>query len=172
MDDTVDGRGFGAARARHARGDPRLDPLRRLAVLLDDAIVIPGTGLRFGFDPLIGLVPGLGDVAGAVIGAYVLLAAWRLGAPTSVLLRVSANLALDAAIGAVPFAGDLADFAFKANARNVRVLERWLEAPGQTRRASRAVVAGLALAALAIAAAVGYGAWRLLAWSYGVVTAR
>jgi hypothetical protein len=121
------------------------DPLARgrtLARLLDTAITIPGTGVRFGADAVLGLVPGLGDVAGALLGAYLVLLAQRLGAPRSVVLRMLGNVALDTVAGSVPIAGDLFDVAFKSNTRNVALLEGALERPGETRRASRLLVLG------------------------------
>jgi hypothetical protein len=132
------------------------DPLARartLARLLDTAITIPGTGIRFGADAVLGLVPGLGDVAGALLAGYLVLLAERLGAPRSVILRMLGNVALDTLGGTVPVAGDVFDVAFKSNVRNVALLERALERPAETRRASRLLVwgtiAGLALLAAA-----------------------
>jgi hypothetical protein len=132
------------------------DPLARartLARLLDTAITIPGTGIRFGADAVLGLVPGLGDVAGALLAGYLVLLAERLGAPRSVILRMLGNVALDTLGGTVPVAGDVFDVAFKSNVRNVALLERSLERPAETRRASRLLVwgtiAGLALLAAA-----------------------
>lgn len=107
--------------------DPRLEAARRLARLLDDAIPIPGTSYRIGIDPLLGLVPGLGDVLGALLSGWLLVLARRLGAPASVLARMGLNIAVDALVGAVPVAGDLFDAGWKANVRNLRLLEGWLE---------------------------------------------
>lgn len=103
----------------------RLQALRRLAHLLDAAIPLPG-GLRVGVDGLVGLIPGVGDLAGAVLSAYIIAQARRLGAPPAVLLRMAANVALETFIGTVPVIGDLFDFAWKANRRNVALLERHL----------------------------------------------
>jgi hypothetical protein len=135
------------------------DPLARaraLARLLDSAIAIPGTGIRVGADALLGLVPGLGDVAGALLGGYLVLLAQRLGAPRAVILRMLGNVALDTIGGSVPIAGDLFDVAFRSNVRNVALLERALERPHETRRASGLLVAGtiVGLALLAATALV------------------
>ena len=100
--------------------------LERLVRLLDDRFSLGG--FRFGLDGLLGLVPGIGDSVGALASAYVMLEARRLGAPRSVLLRMAANLLLDYLIGAVPVAGDLFDFGFKANRRNLDLLRRALGA--------------------------------------------
>jgi hypothetical protein len=138
-----------------------LDRSRALARLLDNLIRIPGTNIGIGLDSIIGLVPGLGDVAGGVMSAYVLLTAARLGVPKAVLGRMLLNLGTDALVGAVPVLGDLFDVGFKANQRNVRLLEQSLGAPAETRRTSGWIVAGAVLGAVAIAAA-GVGLTILL----------
>ena len=134
--------------------EPHNESLRRvrvLAVLLDDAIRIPGTKVRFGIDPIVGLIPGLGDVLGAVASAYIILEAARAGAPASVLLRMTVNVGVDTVVGSLPVAGDLFDFAWKSNSRNVRLLARHIESPAETRRASIALVVLLLLFLAAIA---------------------
>src|SRR5687768_16003747 len=83
--------------------------LRALARLMDSAVAIPGTGIRVGLDSLIGLVPGIGDLAGAAMSGYIVLAAARLGAPAPVLIRMVANIAVDGVVGSVPLLGDLFD---------------------------------------------------------------
>jgi hypothetical protein len=160
------GRAPGAAsRARDADADARLDGARLLARLLDDAIPIPGTSYRIGIDPLLGLVPGVGDVLGALLSTWLLVIAFRLGAPPAVLARMGLNIAIDALAGAIPLAGDLFDAGWKANARNLRLVEGWLERPVPTRRASGALVAGIVLATLAGVAAILFAVWRLLVWA-------
>jgi hypothetical protein len=151
------------AAAREARG--HLDTARLLARLLDNLVPIPGTSYRIGLDPLLGLVPGAGDLVGAVLSTWILVAASRLGAPASVLARMALNVAIDAVVGAVPFAGDLFDAGWKANLRNVRLMEAWLARPGPTRRANGAFVALLVLAVLLVVAAVGWAGWQLVAWA-------
>ena len=101
--------------------------IRALADWLDTKFEIPGTGFRFGFDSIIGLMPGVGDFITTVLGAYIVVRARELGAPRRVLLLMIANLAIDALVGAVPVAGDLFDTVFKSHVRNVRLLLRWLE---------------------------------------------
>ena len=117
--------------------------LRSLARLLDTAVGIPGTNIRFGLDSLIGLVPGLGDLAGAAMSGYIVLASARLGAPTPVLVRMVANVAIDAAVGTVPLLGDLFDVGWKANTKNAALLDRHLGDPVATKRASLGAVAGI-----------------------------
>ncbi|MEO8090523.1 MAG: DUF4112 domain-containing protein [Gemmatimonadales bacterium] len=116
---------------------PQLERLRALSRLLDNAFVIPGTQYRFGLDPLIGLVPGLGDAVSAVFSAYIVLQASRLGAPRSVVTRMIANVALDTVVGWIPVLGDLFDAAWKSNLKNVALLEHHLQQPGAARAGSR-----------------------------------
>jgi hypothetical protein len=116
---------------------PELERLRVLSRLLDSAFTIPGTGIRFGLDSLIGLVPGLGDAIGAIFSAYLILQASRLGAPRSVIARMIANVGIDTVIGWVPVLGDLFDVGWKANNKNVALLEQHVQRPVATRAASR-----------------------------------
>ena len=128
----------------------------KFAYWLDAGIRIPGTNLRFGLDPILGLVPGAGDAAGAVLAGWILVEAIRLGASRATVLRIAGNVALDAAVGAVPLLGDIFDFAWKANLRNVAILERHLAAPDRAERADRSfvllVICGVAVMALGLLA--------------------
>lgn len=98
-----------------------------IARLLDAQFRVPFTRWRFGLDGILGLVPGAGDIATAIVGAYGLVVAYKLGAPASIHARMVLNLLVDAGVGSIPIAGDLFDFAFKANIRNERLLMKWLE---------------------------------------------
>lgn len=104
----------------------RIRRLERLAGLLDDRFRIPGTRWRFGLDSLIGLIPGVGDAAGAAMSIYIIAEAARLGLPKPVILRMLANMGIDAVLGTVPLAGDIFDVAYKANRRNVSLALRHL----------------------------------------------
>ncbi len=101
-----------------------LDALRRWATLLDSAFRVPGTNIRFGLDAIIGLVPGLGDLSAPVFAAVLLITGVRLRVPAVVQARMVFNAALDMLLGLTPFLGDLADVAWKANLRNLALLER------------------------------------------------
>jgi hypothetical protein len=103
---------------------PNLEALRRWAVLLDSAFRVPGTRIRFGLDALIGLVPGLGDLSAPAFAAVILVTAWRMRVPAIVQARMVLNAAIDMLIGLVPLLGDLVDIAWKANLRNLALLER------------------------------------------------
>ncbi len=100
--------------------------LRRIAKLMDSQIRVPVLGLRIGADAVLGLVPGIGDVISGAIGAYLIYEAQRLGIPRSALVRMVANVAFDTAIGAIPIAGDIWDFFFRSNDRNMQILARHL----------------------------------------------
>lgn len=94
----------------------------KLATLLDDAYRIPHTNIRFGWDTIIGLVPGVGDAATALAGLTPIAAAWKLGASRWTLGRMLLNLLIDSSIGAIPILGDTFDLFFKAHRRNVTIL--------------------------------------------------
>ena len=146
--------GSTASDARYSSTALSVDRARVFARALDSAVRIPGTNIRFGLDALLGLVPGLGDVAGAAMGSYLILLGSRLGAPKPVLARMVLNVALDTLAGVVPVVGDLFDVAWKANTRNMALLERYVEKPAATRKSSR-VVLFVVLAALALLAIGG-----------------
>jgi len=107
----------------------RIELLRRWSRLMDSAYRVPGTSIRFGWDPIVGLVPGVGDVATASFAVTVLYHAYRLGVPGVVLARMMLNVLIDLAAGLVPVAGDVADIAWKSNSLNLALLERH-ERPG------------------------------------------
>lgn len=125
--------------------DRHLQRARRLARLLDRAVTVPGTRIGIGLDGLIGLIPGIGDAAGGVFSLYVLYLGYRAGAPASLLVRMAANVGIDVLVGGVPLLGDLFDLGFKANERNVALLDRSSIDPDGAQRASRTFVAVLAL---------------------------
>ncbi len=108
--------------------------------------------MRFGLDPILGLIPGFGDAAGAILAGWILVEAVRRGASRATVIRIAGNVALDAAVGAVPLLGDIFDFAWKANLRNVALVERHLAAPDRAERADRSfvllVVCGVVVMAL------------------------
>lgn len=129
--------------------DRSLSRLRSLARLLDSVFQVPFTRFRIGLDAVLGLVPGWGDAAGAVASAYIILQAARLGVPKAVLLRMVYNTGVEALVGIVPVLGDLFDAGWKANLKNVELLERYLERPGAAATASRLLLLG-ALTAIAV----------------------
>src|SRR5919198_3691818 len=108
---------------------PRVVRLRRLSYLLDNSIPIPGTPFRIGVDSIIGLIPGVGDLVGGAFSLYIIFEAARLGVPRSLIARMGWNVAIDVLVGAVPLLGDLFDAGWKANVRNLALLERHVHGP-------------------------------------------
>jgi hypothetical protein len=144
----------------------RMDRLRRLAWILDDLVRVPGTSRRFGLDPVLGLLPGGGDVVGGALSAWVVIAAARLGAPSSVILRMGWNIVVDTVLGAVPLVGDLFDASWKANRRNVALLERYVEQPGAATRSSRLVLAGVLVGIAAVVLGMAALTLIVLRWLF------
>jgi len=135
-----------------------------IAWLLDSSIPIPGTRFTIGVDAIIGLFPFIGDLIGVVASSYILSEAHRLGVGRAILARMAFNVAVEGVIGIVPFAGDAFDAAWKANVRNVRLLDAWAERPRETRRASGGFLAALVVALAAFIALCGVLTYLLIAW--------
>jgi len=140
--------------------------LRFIAWLLDSSIPVPGTRFTVGVDALIGLVPLLGDLIGVLASSYILAEAHRLGVRRAVLVRMALNVAIDGVIGIVPFLGDVFDAAWKANVRNVRLLEAWMERPRQVEQGSQWLVVGLIAAMMLFVAVCAALTWLLLRWLF------
>ncbi len=135
---------------------PSLKRLRQMSRLLDNMITIPGTQVRIGLDPMLGLIPVGGDFLGLMLSSYIILEAARLGVPRATLGRMVLNLIIDGLVGAVPVLGDFFDFAWTANTHNIRLLEEYLKFPSQKSSADKwfifAVFAGLLLLAIVLVA--------------------
>lgn len=138
---------------------------RALGQLFEGAFRVPGTSWRFGFDALLGLIPGLGDLIGAAAAGYGVLLARRMGAPFALQLRMLGNIVLDTAGGAIPVLGDLFDFAFKSHTRNRLLLERWMAQPQRVARNSNLAIGAVALVAVA---AIGGCLWLAILALRGV----
>jgi hypothetical protein len=152
--------GPGGSAEDRARRD--LERLRAITRVFDQAFAIPGTKWRFGLDALFGLVPGLGDIAGGLVAVYALRVARNLGAPPAIQLHMLSNIALDALIGMVPVAGDLFDFAFKAQTRNLALLDAYAATPHRAARRSRRGLVLMAVATfLVFATLTALGFWML-----------
>lgn len=128
--------------------------LRSLTHLLDNALPIPGTKYRIGIDPLIGLLPGGGDVAMSLVSVYIVVEAARLGLSRASLARMMWNLILDALLGVIPMAGDFVDLAWKANSKNLALIEAHLAQSRQQEKADYLFVALLVVVFLSIVLAL------------------
>lgn len=104
---------------------PDLVALRKFSILMDEAVGLPGTRFRFGLDPVLGLIPGFGDVISALLSAWIVVGALRHRVPALKIIRMVFNILLDMLVGEVPLVGDLFDFAFEENVMNMRILMQY-----------------------------------------------
>jgi hypothetical protein len=142
----------------------RLERLERLAWLLDSSIPLPATGFRIGLDGLIGLIPWFGDVFGSVISSYIIAEAARMGVPKPTLIRMAFNVLVETLIGAIPLVGDLFDFAWKANHRNVRLLQAHARDTRRTTIKDRVFVITLSVILIALIVGIIWLGIALIAW--------
>jgi hypothetical protein len=142
-----------------------LDALRRYAVLLDSQFRVPGTNIRFGLDAIIGLIPGLGDISTPIFAALLLVQGVRMRLPLVVQARMVLNAAIDMLLGFIPLLGDLIDIGFKANLRNLALLERHAR-PGVPPSRSDYVFVILCVIVLTFIALVPFAVlfWVLARW--------
>ncbi|MGI8890744.1 MAG: DUF4112 domain-containing protein [Chthoniobacterales bacterium] len=140
-----------------------VEPLFRwLALIMDNFLRVPGTKFRFGLDPLMGLLPGLGDTGSAFISAMALIAAARRGLPKILLARMSLNILINEAIGIVPIAGDAFSFWFKSNARNYDLLRNYTAAPRRSTKSDWIfVIFVLVLLAVILVVSLAVSFWLL-----------
>lgn len=129
----------------------RISRLRYLARLLDSSIPIPG-GYRIGIDGFLGLIPGIGDIAGSLASSYIIIESARLGASIATLTRMVLNVLLESLVGIIPLVGDLFDFFWKANEKNLALLEKQLHsAPPQSSAENRLKATAVVLIILLLA---------------------
>jgi hypothetical protein len=129
----------------------RVEALRKLMRLLDEAFRVPGTRLRFGWDPIIGLVPWVGDLFTALIGCAIVVQAHRMRVPGVVQLRMLLNIGIDLVAGVVPVVGDAVDMLWKSNTKNFALLERHAPAVQPATRGDWLFVVGVVAAVVAMA---------------------
>jgi hypothetical protein len=141
-----------------------LQRARTVAHVLDDLVPIPGTSWRVGLDPLLGFVPGLGDWVGWAASLHLLITGARAGADGATLVRMAANILLDAVAGVMPVLGDLFDLGWKANRRNLALLEALVADPDRTARASRWVVGLVVGGTVGLLAAASVASLLFLRW--------
>lgn len=144
---------------------------RLLAYILDDLIPIPGTSYRVGLDPIIGLIPGFGDTSATAIGSLILVRGLQAGVPRVVLVRMAANMLINALLGAVPGIGDLFSAWFKSNRRNYQLLEKHAGSARTSTAGDWAflivILAVILTVAVTTTLAVGYLAYRMLTVIFG-----
>lgn len=147
----------------------QLDRLDKLSWLLDSSIRIPGTNRTIGLDGIIGLIPGIGDISGGLISGYIIVKALLMGVPAFVIARMVMNMVIEGVIGVIPIAGDIFDFIFKSNRRNVRLMQTYLENPtGTTTRSASSVLVFLVVLFVVLIITI----WlilKVLGWALGLL---
>jgi hypothetical protein len=123
----------------------RVNRLRRLSHFLDNAIPIPGTKIRIGIDPILGLLPGGGDTVTGALGAYIVIEAARMGVPRQVIGEMVGNIIFDSLVGVVPVLGDFFDVTWKANVKNMALVEKHLQIEPQKKKSDFLFLIGLTL---------------------------
>ncbi len=134
-----------------------------LARLMDSQFKIPGTNIRFGLDPLIGLIPGAGDIVTFSISVFMVSTLAKNGASGYVLARMTFNIIFDALIGAIPIIGDIFDFGFKANERNIKLMREHYQ-QGRHRGSALKIIIPLLIFLMIIIAVIGWLSYKLVSW--------
>jgi hypothetical protein len=157
---------FGKGTGRDPKRERALRELNRLRFitrLFDDYFRVPGTRIGFGLDALLGLIPGVGDIVAAVVGVYALRVARSFNAPNVIQMHMLVNIALDASIGSIPIIGDVFDFFYRAQSRNLALIEDWVSTPHKTAKRSRRGLVGMAFAiVLVFATLTALAIWMIV----------
>jgi Domain of unknown function (DUF4112) len=148
----------------------KVNRLRRLSHFLDNAIPIPGTKFRIGLDPILGLLPGGGDTVTGALGAYIVIEAAKMGVPRKVIGEMVGNIIFDSLVGIVPILGDFFDVTWKANVKNMALLEKHLDIKPQKKKSDLLFLIGLTLLLAIIV--LGFAALTvfLIRWLWSVAS--
>ena len=134
--------------------EEKLIRLKRLSERLDDTFTIPGTKYKIGIEALIGAVPIIGDLIGGILASYIMYSGMKMGAPPRMIARMAVNIAIDFAIGSIPIIGDLFDLVWKANKKNVELIEETTLLNEETNKINYLIVAMLIVGLIAIILAI------------------
>jgi hypothetical protein len=143
--------------------NPALKHIDSLAKLMDAQFRVPGTNMRFGLDGILGLIPGAGDMSTFAVSSYMLWIMARNGASGYVMARMVLNVVIDAIVGTIPVLGDLFDFAFKANMRNMRLMQQHYK-EGRHRGSAWKVILPVVIFMFIILVAIIWAGYKLLSW--------
>jgi hypothetical protein len=162
---------FGASGSNQAKGPGRdireLKWIEQVINVMDNRFRVPGTNIRFGLDPIIGLLPVVGEVVTFSISSILILSMVKYGVSRKVIIKMIGNVAIDAVLGSIPLIGDLFDVAYKANQRNYKLLkEHQLE--GKHTGSGTGLLIGVGLVLLVLMAFVVFGLWKLIQWVIGL----
>jgi len=149
----------------------KIKRMRRISQILDNAIQIPGTKQRIGLDPILGLIPGGGDTITGALGAYIIIEAARMGTPRDIIWQMVGNILFDSVAGTVPVVGDLFDVAWKANVKNMTLLESHLSVPqeGQSSENNLLFLIGLTVLLLFIVIGFAVLTFFILRWLFHLI---
>jgi NAD/NADP transhydrogenase beta subunit len=142
---------------------PALSNVESLAKLMDSQFRLPGTNFRFGLDAVIGLIPGVGDFSAFLVSAYLIVVMANNGASGYVMARMILNVLIDVVIGSIPFVGDILDFGFKANTKNVALMQKHYR-EGKYKGGAWKVVIPVLLLVFIVIGAIVYASWKLFEW--------
>lgn len=150
--------------------DSDLKRLHKWAWFLDSSIPVPGTNFRIGVDAIIGLIPGIGDLMGTILSSYILLGAAREGTSKAILIRMVINILIESLMGLIPIVGDIFDMVWKANLRNMKLLEAYKKNPSQAKSSSLyfSLVAGLIL--ILVVGIISFVSITVLRWFWITLT--
>jgi hypothetical protein len=146
----------------------RLRHVERIARLMDSEFKIPGTTFKFGLDPVIGLIPGIGNLATSAVSGMLIWTMMKHGASNNVVIRMALNLVIDAVVGAIPIIGNLFDFAFRANDRNVELLRRHYE-EGKYQGSGRGLIAAVLVGLAVFLVGAVWLTWQFVSWFFNVL---
>ena len=146
----------------------KLSQLRRISRLLDNAVSIPGTKISFGLDPIIGLLPGGGDTITGGIAGYIVVEAARMGVPREILWKMVGNIVIDSLAGTVPVVGDLFDVGWKANLKNIELLEKHLDL-AESGKSDKLFIIGLILLLSLIILSFATIAFFTVTWFWNLI---
>jgi len=155
--------------SQHAENQRKLKSLDRLAWFLDSSIKIPGTSRTIGFDGIIGLIPGVGDVFASILSGYIIVKALLMGLPIFVIGQMVVNMVIEGVVGVIPFFGDIFDFIFKSNRRNVKLMQRYLEDPKETAERSASSVIGFIVVLFFVFLLTIWLIFKVLGWATSLI---
>ena len=151
--------------AQHEENQRKLKGLDRLAWVLDSSIPIPGTSRTIGLDGIIGLIPGVGDAFAGMLSGYIIIKALIMGLPIFIIAQMVVNMIIEGVVGVIPFFGDIFDFIFKSNRRNVKLMQRYLEDPKETAERSASSVIGFLVVLFFVFLLTIWLIFKVLAWA-------
>ncbi len=152
----------------NTRTAPDLGWVDNLTNLMDSRFRLPGTNFHFGLDPILGLLPGIGDATSLLISGTLIFYMYRHGASRKAMILMVGNVILDATIGSIPILGNIFDFAYKANEKNIRIMKRHYQ-EGKYQGKGTGILIAIGLILLALIVLILWATWQIVEWLFGVL---